>query len=253
MISFLPWRVRYLFRCASEVGDVGAAVRFLSRSDLSMERSARVALLRDFYRIGYHVWCAHTQAEMIAVATAILKVPRSVDGVIVEAGCYKGGSTAKISKIAKLTGRKFEAYDSFEGLPDNDESGQRTRKGETADFARGRYRGAYEEVESNLRRFGDLPSCELIKGWFDDSMPARTTPIVAAFIDVDLVSSTRTCLRCLYPRLQPGCSLFSQDGHLPLIVELLDDDRFWEVEVGCAKPRMVGLNEAKLVEIVKPL
>jgi O-methyltransferase len=251
MSSFLPWRVHYFLRCASEADGPGAAMRFLSSGDLPITRAARLALLRDFYRIGYRVWCAHTQAEMIAVATAILKVPRSVDGVIVEAGCYKGGSTTKFSKVAKLTGRKIEAYDSFEGLPDNDESGQQTSQGETADFTRGRYRGAYEEVESNLRRFGDLPSCELIKGWFDETMPGRTAPIVAAFIDVDLVSSTRTCLRYLYPRLQPGCSLFSQDGHLPLIVELLDDERFWQVEVGCPKPRMVGLNTSKLVEIVK--
>jgi O-methyltransferase len=249
-MTLLPWRVRYALRCLGQGRDVQSALRFVLRNDLAVSRRARLAFVRDIYRISYRVWCAHTQEEMIEVATAVLKVPPEREGIIVEAGCYKGGSTAKLSLIARLTGRKLVAFDSFEGLPDNDESGQQSMFGETADFSRGVYRGVYEEVEANIKRFGHWPSCRLVKGWFDETMPHHAEPIVVAFIDVDLVTSTKTCLRFLFPHVQPGGSIFSQDGHLPKIVELLDDDRFWREEVGRDKPRMVGLRQAKLVEIV---
>ena len=74
-----------------------------------------------------------------------------------------------------------------------------------------------------------------------------------AFIDVDLQESTKTCLQYLYPRLAPGGSIFSHDGHLRLCVEAMDDDEFWRRVVGCAKPPMPGLRVSKLVRITKPM
>ncbi|HLT27990.1 MAG TPA: TylF/MycF/NovP-related O-methyltransferase, partial [Zeimonas sp.] len=59
--------------------------------------------------------------------------------MLVEAGCFKGGSTAKLSLLAELAGRELVVFDSFEGLPDNDESGQVTIQGEVSDFRKGRY------------------------------------------------------------------------------------------------------------------
>ena len=186
---------------------------------------------------------------MFEVATAILKVPRSVQGIIAEAGCYKGGSTAKLSLLARLTGRRLVAYDSFEGLPDNDESGQTSILGETATFARGAYKGTYDEVVGNVGRCGDASVCRFAKGWFEDTMPHDSEPVVVAFVDVDLTTSTRTCLKYLFPRLARGGVLFSQDGHLPMVIDVLDDDAFWEREMGRAKPPMVGLRTRKLVQI----
>jgi hypothetical protein len=51
----------------------------------------------------------------------------------------------------------------------------------------------------------------------------------------------RTCLKYLYPLLQPGGVLYSQDGHLPLVCDLFDGDKFWEQEVGVRKPAIEGL------------
>jgi O-methyltransferase len=84
-------------------------------------------------------------------------------------------------------------------------------------------------------------------------MPLFAEPVVAAYIDVDLVSSTRTCIKYLYPLLVPGGILFSQDGHLPLVVKLLKDEHFWRSEIGCPPPQMDGLGQQKLVRIVKPV
>lgn len=83
-------------------------------------------------------------------------------------------------------------------------------------------------------------------------MPGFDEPIAAAYIDVDLASSTRTCLKYLYPRLSPGGVLISQDGDFPLVMAVFDDDNFWRDEIGCEKPTIDGLGKSKMLKIIKP-
>jgi len=182
----------------------------------------------------------------------ILSISASDKGCIVEAGCFKGGSTAKLSIAAKLTDRKLFVFDSFEGIPENQEPHGEDIFGLRAEFEAGKYCGHLEEVVDNVRRFGEVGSCEFVKGWFEDTMPHFHEPIALAFLDVDLASSTRTCLRNLYPSVIPGCSVFSHDGHLPLCIQAVDDDRFWEEEVGFPKPAVPGLGRKKLLQITRP-
>ena len=42
-------------------------------------------------------------------------------GDVVECGCYAGGSTAKLSIVAKALGKRVFVFDSFEGLPPVDD------------------------------------------------------------------------------------------------------------------------------------
>ena len=83
-------------------------------------------------------------------------------------------------------------------------------------------------------------------------MPDFSKPIIAAYIDVDLASSTRTCLKYLYPLLFPKGVFFSQDGHLPLVIDVFSDEKFWEKEVGFNKPLIAGLGKKKLIKVIKP-
>ena len=176
-------------------------------------------------------------------------LPRSVRGCVVQAGCYKGGSAAKFSRGAKLAHRQLVLFDSFEGIPPNVEDHRSTSHGEN--FEAESYKGALEEVRANIARYGDLEVCRFVKGWFNDTLPGFKEPVAAIYLDVDLVSSTRVCLKYLYPLLQPGGVLYSQDGHLPLVCRLLDDDQFWEREVGVRKPTIEGLRVSKLIKVVK--
>ena len=57
------------------------------------------------------------------------------------------------------------------------------------------------------------------------------------------------CLRHLYPKLVDGGVLYSQDGHLPPVLEVLADALFWRDEVGVEPPRIDGLGRRKLVAI----
>ena len=198
------------------------------------------------------VECPHVQREVLSFAQTILSLPPDVPGVCVEAGCFKGGSTAKFSLAADLAGRELVVFDSFCGIPPNEEKHVETIFGnKSVGFAEGIYCGAIDEVKSNVTKFGRISRCRFIQGWFDDTMPHFHEPIAAAYIDVDLVSSTKTCLKYLYPLLAPGGVLYSQDAHLPLVIEVFEDDSFWENEVGCKKPRMLGLGTSKLLKVIK--
>jgi O-methyltransferase len=79
-------------------------------------------LLKRIREVSKHVPCPHNESDILSFGIKILSIPRNQDGCIVEAGSYKGGSTAKFSLFAKLADRKLVVFDSFEGLPDNTEN-----------------------------------------------------------------------------------------------------------------------------------
>ena len=232
--------------------DIFSTVRFLISSLSSVSLKERFDILQQIYAISASMDCAHTQDEMLSFIRTILAIPKEVKGCIVEAGCFKGGSTAKFSLAAAKVHRKLVVFDSFAGLPDNTEAHTTTIFGERPDFSMGKYGGTLQEVVQNVRRYGKADSCQFIEGWFEQTMPEFSDSIAAIYLDVDLVSSTKTCLKYLYPRLQPGGFVYSQDAHLPLIIELLKDERFWREELGSPMPQIEGLGQQKLVRIRKP-
>ncbi|MAH06620.1 methyltransferase [Candidatus Pacearchaeota archaeon] len=195
----------------------------------------------------------HTQEEMLNFYYALKKIPRDLKGCIIECGSFKGGSTAKFSVFAKELNRKLVVFDSFKGIPKNNELHYdglfKTKIG--GPFKEGSYSGTLDEVKRNIRKFGEIDICEFYEGWFEDTMPNFNEDIVAIYLDVDLVSSTKTCLKYLYPLLKPGGIVFSQDGHIPLIVEMLEDAKFWKEEIGFKKPKINGLRKTKVINFVK--
>ena len=211
---------------------------------LPFSRADRTWLADQMEAAHTGIHCAHTHSEIVAVVTEILRMPKSVPGVVLEAGCFKGGSTAKLSLATKLAGRKLLVYDSFEGLPGVDEQ-------ERDQFSQGDYSGALEEVKNNVGKHGALEVCQFIRGWFDQTMPALATPVVVAFVDVDLRDSLETCLNYIYPLLVPGGAIFSHDGHLPICVDLMRDPQFWK-RFNEPAPEFDGLGTRKLVRLRKP-
>jgi O-methyltransferase len=249
-----PWPLLFLARKVRRLPeDLPHILRFvLSSTRTPTSLRQRLGLVFQCYRISYRVDCRHMENEMIRVMRAIFETSPETPGVIVEAGCFKGGSSAKISLAARIAGRTLCLFDSFEGLPANDEEHGKNIFGGDADFPQGGFRGALDEVRENLRSYGAIDTCKFVKGWFEESMPHFREPVAVAFMDVDLRSSTATCLKYLYPLLTPGGVVFSQDGHLPLVIGLLNDDSFWKDELGVTRPQMTGLHTAKLVEMRKP-
>ncbi len=177
-----------------------------------------------------NVPCPHNESHVLRFIVELLKLSQATEGVVVEAGCFRGGSTAKLSIAASVARRDLVVFDSFQGLPANDEHHEKSILGHSIEgwFVEGEFAGRLDEVRDNVRRYGVYERCRFIAGWFEDTMPAFNVPVAAAYLDVDLASSTRTCLKHLYPHLAPGGFLLSQDGDFPLVIDALRDDEFWE-------------------------
>lgn len=248
----VPWWAHYCYRKIYYAPkDIPAALGFIfhgTKSPTTLRQ--RLWLVWRFYAISYVVDCPHTEHELITIARRILNLGTAVPGVIVEAGAFHGGSTAKLSLVARLCGREFDVFDSFEGMPENAEVHGKSIYGREHHFPKGSHAVGLEEVRSNVARYGDISRVSFHKGFFDMTLPNFKKPVAAACMNVDLVQSTKDCLRFLCPLLAPGGIIFSQDAHFPWIIELLRDDRFWADEIHIAKPVMSGLGISKFVEIV---
>jgi O-methyltransferase len=229
--------------------DRGAIVAFLRAAyPVPLPLAARVRLVAQFVRITNQVRTYHTQAEMLTVADRILRLAGRPGLTVLEAGAGKGGGSAKLSLVARLAGAHLVVCDSFRGMPENDER-HRNVYGRAVEFRAGAFRGTESLVRRTIARFGAPEVCDLVKGWFADTLPDLARPLDVVLLDVDLLESTRTCVRWLYPRLRPGGALFSQDGHLEATVALLRDPDFWRDEVGVTPPVVHGLGSRKLLEV----
>ncbi len=224
--------------------DRAAALRFLT----GRRPGRRLRVLARFLHITNHVRGYHTLVEMLAVADAILVRGEAGPPLVVECGVGFGSSTAKLSVATAAVGGRLVACDSFRGIPANGEVHHHL-DGRRVVFRPGAFRGRLRSVRRTVERWG-APVVEYRKGWFEETLPAlEATPLDVAILDVDLLSSTRTCVRHLYPRLAPGGVLFTQDGHLRAVVELLGNAGFWRDEVGVVPPVIPGLGRDKLLAI----
>jgi len=229
--------------------DRAAIVAFLrARYPIDLPLPERLRLVARFLHITNHVRTYHTQAEMLRVADRVLGLAGRPGLTVLEAGAGKGGGTAKLSLVARLAGARLVVCDSFRGMPPNQERHENIY-GRRTEFREGAFRGTASLVRRTVARFGAPEVCELVKGWFADTLPALSGPLDVVLLDVDLVESTRTCVRWLYPRLRPGGVLLSQDGHLRGTIALFEDPRFWIDEVRVAPPVVHGLGTEKLVEM----
>ena len=95
---------------------------------------------------------------------------------MVECGCAKGGSTAKLSILAKETNRRLFVCDSFEGIPSlPDGMKEMTYEGnlnvpDSVAFE-GKFSTPMEEVKANISKYGCIEVCEFVPGYFEKSLP----------------------------------------------------------------------------------
>jgi O-methyltransferase len=237
--------VQYLF-----TRDRAALVAFLGPQRMGRAtRAERLSLLCAMLAVTNNVRGYHTLGEMLAVTEAILSVDAGDTGpVVVEAGCGYGASTAKLSLAAAAVGGSLHVFDSFTGIPDNDEVHEHL-DGRPAVFRRGAFRGRLSKVREAVERWGAPEVVTFHKGLFAETMVELPGRIDVAVLDVDLLASTRTCLAAMMPRLAASGVLFSLDGQLRATHGLLADEDFWREEIGSAPPSIDGLGHAKLLRL----
>jgi len=118
-----------------------------------------------------------------------IQLKHNPDTLWLEFGVASGRT---VNYISKFTEEIVYGFDSFYGLPE-------------------KWRDGFEQGEFNLD--GILPqvnpNVSLIKGWFQDTLPAFLTEhdkkISFIHIDCDLYSSTKYILNTVKPYLQEGC------------------------------------------------
>jgi len=185
-------------------------------------------------RNGKRIKTGSSYRAHLAMAAKLLEIPPETPGVVVECGCFKGGSTANLSLVCDFVGRDLIVYDSFEGLPEED-PGDRY-----AEDSRGHFRGELDVVRDNVAKYGVLARCTFRKGWFADTLPGHGEPIVLASIDVDYQASIHDCLVYLWPHLTEQGYLFTDDyTHLDLCAVFYSEE-FWQREFGVKPPGLIG-------------
>jgi O-methyltransferase len=220
--------------------------RLQTKINSLLDQGISIEFLTHFLSIKDYVKCAHNDLEMLEIMKSIIEIPKSTEGVIIEAGVFKGGSTIRLSLICALMGRKLQAYDSFQGLPEHNESSPHML------YPAGAYYGNKAEVIQKLSAYGKPESVELIEGWFHETMPMLTEKVVMAFIDVDLASSTKDCLLGIWPKLIEGGVIFSHDAHFEQVDHLLNSVEFWQTNFNELPPKIEKvLGSKNLVKIKK--
>ncbi len=193
----------------------------------------REEIVRRFEKIDESVPIASTPVEGLMLAEIMLSL--DCPGDVVECGCFSGGSSAKLSIVAEVTGRKLVVCDSFEGLPEVDEDNlndfhARRSSDWVTPWTAGRYASRMEQVQDNVRQYGCVDVCSFVKGWFCDSLTDENLPqcVAMAFVDVDIASSARDCIVPLWP-LMPEKSVFvSHDVAYIKVMQTFYDRDLWE-------------------------
>lgn len=206
----------------------------------------RISFVIKISYISRKIECPHTNREILVIAQKFMSLSERVRGVFVECGAYKGGSTAKLSIISHHLGRKLFVFDSFTGIPKNYEIHSLTSTGELSGFNAGDYKGSLKEVKENVRKYGEIESCEFYKGFFEKTLPKFDQQIAGIFVDVDLAASNKAVLKHLYKKISPGGIYICHDGHLKIVCDVYADKTFWNKEVGFPRPRIPGLYKNKL-------
>jgi O-methyltransferase len=183
---------------------------------------ARLRLLRGFLRVDWHVEHGHYPIEVARIAAMLAERPARAGEVVVEAGCWKGGSSAKFSLLCEQLGYHLHVYDSFEGV--------QTGVSDPTDYDfSGEFVSSEDEVRANLERYGRPEVCTIHPGWFADTIAREGAPrpVRLVYIDCDLASGTLEVLQGVVPKLVDDGIVLSQDFHIPAVRGLLVDESVW--------------------------
>ena len=207
-----------------------------------VERKHRLELVRRIKGVVESVPSATRMLYHVILARELLKIPPATAGDVVECGVYKGASSASLSLVCGLVGRKLWVCDSFAGLPvaEADITRSYPHLREYGHYRQGMYAGALAEVQENIRSYGDIGRCEFVPGLFSESLGGIGSRIAFAFLDVDLTSSMKDCIRHIWPRLADEGFVYTDDSCDMEVVRVWFDDEWWRKELGQRAPGYVG-------------
>jgi O-methyltransferase len=142
-----------------------------------------------------------------------------VEGDYLEFGVWQGRTFSAACFLArkKKLDMNFYAFDSFRGVPSNDEvdaTGHQPFKGGDYSCNEGQFLKNVRGTGANMKRVTTVP------GWFEDSLRpdnpllANLRKAAVVWVDCDLYSSACTVLDFVTPYLQHGTLVFFDDWFL---------------------------------------
>jgi O-methyltransferase len=188
-----------------------------------------------FFLNGIRIRTGTTYKTHLAMALKLFETPPEVTGDVIECGTWKGGSAANLSLTCRIVGRKLRIFDSFEGLPEGDALDR-----EAKHYNKGDWAGTLDEVRRNIQKYGAPECCEFVRGWFKDTLPQLNSPVVLAFLDVDLEASLDTCVRYIYPNLTSSGHIFIDEVISTDYCAIFYSERWWRENFNRTPPGLIG-------------
>ena len=211
--------------------------------DYDLKKNDKIKIIKRIQLALSKMESATSLEVQLELGKKILSLDKQNTDFIVECGSYKGASSVALSIFSKIVNRKLIIYDSFEGLPnDNDQIEGRNypHLQVTGYYKKGMYNGSLEEVENNLKYFGEFENCILRKGKFKDILKNHEEKIDFLFLDVDLVESTYDCIKYLWPYLNNEKYIFTDDACDIDVASVWFDKNWWNNNFNCNPPGYIG-------------
>jgi O-methyltransferase len=209
------------------------SVKAMPRMDVPIRRGLREVLPRHVVRLVGQEYAAWRRTRVlgpsIAKIRALSMLPEAslvelgetvtatlragIAGAFVECGVWRGGASFLMADLLRLQGvsdRKVWLFDSFEG-----HRAPAAIDGQAAlEYARNTDDPGYfdncrvgvEEVRQSAASLGLDSMTEIVKGWFEETLPTtrdRIGPIAILRLDCDWYDSVRVCLESLYDLVAP--------------------------------------------------
>lgn len=180
----------------------------------------------------------------LTLLSEILKLPlKKNPSAIVECGTFEGSTSIVLSIAAEITNRKLIIYDSFSGLPNSEKKlGKRLypHLNFTGFYKKSMYACSLEKVQNNIKLFGEIGVCSFRKGFFKNTLPKHKEKIDFLFLDVDLCSSTKECLKYLWKHLNNNRLVFTDDACDMKVVKIWFDEKWWKKNFNSPAPGYIG-------------
>ncbi len=195
--------------------------RFIWNHPLKLLRYPEAAKVAPYTMLAFDA-----MSQMIDLIDAVDR--ERVPGTIVETGCWKGGCGAFMSWRTKHNGSKRPVwlFDSFEGIPELAEQDREWAKRDGLKMKEtsndkikpaGYYEAREDDVRAALEKLNALDNVRIVRGWFQESLPANKKNIGAIAIlrlDGDCYESTKCALEELYDQVSPNGRIVIDDYNL---------------------------------------
>lgn len=145
----------------------------------------------------------------INIIIDLLKNTNNLDGDVAECGVFKGSTIVGIGYYLKTTNsdKKVLGFDSFEGFSGDDLNSDLSfsMTDDIKNEAKLFKNNSFERVEKKLKMVNVSDNIELIKGYFNETLPNYSSKSFCfVHLDCDLYEPYKYCLDFFYPRMVKG-------------------------------------------------